>query len=115
MLARSASITAVSGSARTNGWNIAGKRSAEKKTPEKIHMGSMTKFIRPDAPSIVLTRDAMSSPTALNESAATRHNKASSQMRPLTGTPKTTAANPTSAATSTYKNVKRDSRYDSRY
>ena len=53
MVARRASFTAVSGRAWMNGWSASGNRDAEKKTPEKIHIGSMTRFINPDTPSTV--------------------------------------------------------------
>ena len=47
MLARRASFSAVSGRALIRGWIAVGKRSYEKKTPEKIHMGIMTRLMRP--------------------------------------------------------------------
>ena len=45
-----------------NGWTAAGNRSDEKKTPEKSHIGSMTRFIRPLTVSVVLARLATSRP-----------------------------------------------------
>jgi hypothetical protein len=54
--ARSASLSAVSGKAFTNGWIALGKRSDEKNTPEKTNIGSITRFIRPEAVSIFFAR-----------------------------------------------------------
>ena len=45
-----------------NGWTASGNRSAEKKTPEKSHIGSMTRFIRPLTVSVVVARLAISRP-----------------------------------------------------
>src|SRR6516225_11799163 len=56
MLARNASFSAVKGSALMNGWITAGKRSYEKNTPEKIHIGIMTAFINPLMLSIFCAR-----------------------------------------------------------
>ena len=56
-VARKASTTAVRGKAWMNGWIDSGNREAEKNTPEKIHIGSITRFISPDAPSMVCTRE----------------------------------------------------------
>ena len=53
MLARSASIVAVSGSALMTGSTASGKRDDEKNTPETIHIGIMTRFVMPDTASIV--------------------------------------------------------------
>ena len=50
-----------------NGCTTSGKRCAEKNTPERIHIGSWTRFIRPDTASIVRALDAISSPRALND------------------------------------------------
>ena len=49
----------------------AGKRSVEKKIPEKIHIGTMTRFMMPETPSIVVGRAAASRPSPLNDSAPT--------------------------------------------
>ena len=45
-----------------NGWMPAGNRSDEKKTPERSHIGSMTRFISPLTVSVVLARLATSRP-----------------------------------------------------
>src|SRR5829696_945463 len=66
MFARSASTTAVRGRAWIKGWSVSGKRDAEKKTPDKIHIGSITRFISPEAPSMVWAREDTSSPTDVN-------------------------------------------------
>src|SRR6185369_9495000 len=59
MTPRSPSTTAVSGSACTNGCTTAGKFDDEKNTPDATHIGTITRFIHPDAPSMVLARAAM--------------------------------------------------------
>ena len=46
-----------------NGCAASGKRSDEKKMPESIHIGSITRFIRPETASIVLARLATNSPS----------------------------------------------------
>ena len=68
MCARSASITAVSGSALIIGCTASGKRCAEKNTPDSTHIGTCTRFIRFDTASIVRARLAISRPSALNDS-----------------------------------------------
>ena len=60
--ARKASITGVNGNSLITGWTISGKRSYEKKMPLRVHIGSMTRFISPDAVSIVLAREATRNP-----------------------------------------------------
>src|SRR3954468_8628667 len=57
IVARNASLVAVSGSALMNGWNAFGKFSDEKNTPESTHIGTIAAFIKPDAPSMVWARD----------------------------------------------------------
>ena len=52
MTARSASLSAVRGSARTSGCSASGKRSAEKKIPEQMNIGIMTTFMSPVTVSI---------------------------------------------------------------
>src|SRR5271155_5703823 len=61
--ARSASLSAVSGNALMKGWAIAGNLWYEKNTPEKIHIGIMTRLIRPETLSIFCARQAVSRPT----------------------------------------------------
>src|SRR5262249_54231944 len=60
--ARRASLSAVSGSARTTGWIASGKREAEKNTPERTNIGSITRFIRPETVSILRARLATRRP-----------------------------------------------------
>ena len=59
---RRVELSAVSGRALMNGCSSCGKRSDEKNVPDNSHIGSMTKFIKPDTPSIVVGRAAMSNP-----------------------------------------------------
>lgn len=47
----------------------AGNRSAEKKTPENIHIGNITRFIRPLTVSVVCARDPTSRPIPAKASA----------------------------------------------
>jgi hypothetical protein len=60
----------------------AGKRDAEKKTPDKIHMGSMTRFMRPEVASMVRAREETSRPSAEKESEASTQRTASCQSDP---------------------------------
>ena len=71
MTARRALRSWVSGRAWMNGWTASGNRSAEKKRPEKIHIGSMTRFIRPLTVSVVWARLAISRPIPANARAPT--------------------------------------------
>ena len=64
----------------------AGNFCDEKNTPEAIHIGIITTFIRPEAASMVRAREASSSPKALKESEARRHTTARSKSEPRTGT-----------------------------
>src|SRR2546422_1345861 len=64
MTARRASFSAVSGSAFTNGCIASGKRAYEKKVPDRIHIGSITRFISPETASMVRDRKS----TRLNSS-----------------------------------------------
>ena len=81
MTPRSASLSAVSGSACTNGWIVAGKRSVEKKMPEKIHIGTIARFMRPDTPSMVRGRAATSSPRPLKARAPRSDNRREEKQR----------------------------------
>ena len=86
MLARRASITAVSGSALITGCITLGNRCAEKKTPEPIHMGNMTAFISPDAASMVCARAAINNPMEQKHNELRTHNSATPPSEPRTGT-----------------------------
>src|SRR5262245_16482265 len=66
--ARRASFRAVSGSALIAGCKKSGNLAYEKKVPDSSHIGSMTRFIIPETPSIVLGRDATSNPTPAKDS-----------------------------------------------
>src|SRR5262249_3225536 len=82
MTARRALLSAVRGSAWMNGCAAFGKRSAEKKTPEKSHIGTMTRFIRPLAASRVRARAATSRPMPPKQRAPTIVSSASSAIEP---------------------------------
>ena len=58
-------------SAWMNGCAAAGNRSAEKNTPEKSHIGSITRFIRPLTVSVVDARLAIRSPIPADARATT--------------------------------------------
>src|ERR1035441_1034333 len=92
-----------------------GKREAEKNTPERIHMGSMTRFIRPEAASMVRAREATSSPSAEKASEVSTHRNPSSHNDPLNGTPKATRAKPKKTPTSMTSMINRESRNEARY
>ena len=62
MTARSASFSAVSGKAWIKGWAMSGNRSDEKNTPESSHIGSITRFIKPETASVVFARLATNKP-----------------------------------------------------
>src|SRR5215213_6015411 len=86
MCPRSASLTAVSGSARITGCTTAGNRCAEKNTPDRIHIGTCTRLTRPETASIVRGRAASSRPIALNASDAITQMTIRSTMPPRPGT-----------------------------
>ena len=86
----------------------------EKNTPETIHIGIITEFIRPDAASMVRAREAISNPRALNDIEASTQSNTRSTMEPRTGTPNTTAPNPSTTPTSTTSIKSRESRNDSK-
>src|SRR5690349_13399991 len=94
MLARKASFVAVSGSALMNGCTACGKFSDEKNTPDNTHIGSIDRFIKPDTPSIVLDRDAMSNPRPPNASALTMMIVAIDTHEPRIGTSNNTIEKP---------------------
>src|ERR1700741_1300031 len=94
---------------------MAGKRLAEKKTPERIHIGSMTTFMRPGTPSVVGARHATSKPRPENDREFSTQRNASPNIDPRNGTPKTSHAKPRKATTSTTSITSRDSRKDIRY
>ena len=96
----SASITAVSGSAWMNGCATCGKLLDEKNTPENTHIGSITRFMRPDAPSTVRARDATSNPIPPNASDDSTQIAMSCANDPRSGTPNTSVPKPSNVATS---------------
>src|ERR1035437_11121778 len=108
-------MAAVKGRARTADWITAGKREAEKKTPERIHIGSITRFINPEAASIVLARDDTRRPRAEKASEVRTHRNPSCHSDPRKGTPNTSLANPRNMATSMTSIANRDNRNAARY
>src|SRR6202022_490419 len=115
MLARSASFRAVSGSSLMKGCTALGKLADEKKTPEKIHIGSMMKFMIPDTASVVRARDAVRSPKPPKETAPRRAIKNSVTSEPRSGTPNAQCPKPSRGATSRIRNTSREHKNDSRY
>src|SRR6185312_10618004 len=115
MLARSASFAAVSGSALMNGWTACGKFSDEKNTPDSTHIGSIERFIKPDTPSIVFDRDAISSPRPPNASALSTMSPAIENREPRIGTPKNNTAKPSRTPASIVNITNREMTYDARY
>ena len=114
MTARSASLSAVSGRAFTNGCTASGKRAYEKNVPERIHIGSITRFISPDTASIVRARLATSIPSPANDSAPSTVTSASDPSDPRTPTRNISQPKPTSAAISRKRNSRRDKTKDVR-
>src|SRR3954469_14438572 len=115
MLARRASFTAVSGSILMNGCTTFGKLDDEKKTPEKIHIGSMMKFMIPETASVVRAREAVSRPNPPNEIAPSRQMSNNVPTDPRNGTPKAQCPNPTSVNTSRIRNTSREHMNERRY
>src|SRR6185295_7358931 len=97
-----------------NGCSSCGNLSDEKNVPDSNHIGSMMKFIKPDTPSIVVGRAAMSIPIAENVKPPSNVIRETLSHEPRTVNPKTNHANTTTAATSGTKNSKRDSMNDSK-
>ena len=79
----------MSGSAWMKGWIAAGKRSVEKKIPENTHIGTITRFITPETPSIVRGRAAVSRPRPVKASAPSSDTATSAMSEPRIGTPST--------------------------
>src|SRR5215208_2816682 len=94
---------------------VSGNREAEKKTPEKIHIGSMARFISPEAPSIVWAREAISNPREAKASEDRRQIRMRRGIEPRTGTPKASTANPNNSPTSMNRRVSRDRANEARY
>src|SRR5436309_2405433 len=108
MTARRASFSAVSGSAFTNGCIASGKRAYEKKVPDRIHIGSITRFISPETASMVRARLATSMPSPANARAPSTVMNATALNEPRTPTWNIHQPKPTSAATSRNRNTSRD-------
>ena len=68
-----------------NGWAASGNRSDEKKTPEKSHIGSMTRFISPLTVSVVVARQATSRPMPAKARAPTMSIRMTSARLPRIG------------------------------
>ena len=107
MTARSASLSAVSGNSLMAGCIASGNRDEEKKTPEQIHIGTITTFIRPETPSTVLGRLATSSPSPAKVAAPSSTTSATAVNEPRTGTPKTSQANTSTDTTSSVRKTSR--------
>src|SRR6267154_905062 len=86
MTARSASFRSVSGSAFTTGIIASGKRAYEKNVPDRIHIGSITRFISPDTASMVRARLATSMPSPANDRAPSTVMNATAANEPRTPT-----------------------------
>src|SRR2546429_4833528 len=108
------SLSAVSGRALTNGCITSGNRAYEKNVPDSIHIGSITRFMSPETASMVRARLATSMPSPLNDRAPSTVMNVSAPTEPRTPTSNIHHANPTSAATSTNRNARRDSTNDSK-
>jgi hypothetical protein len=65
-----------------NGCIASGKFVDAKNTPDSTHIGSITRFIKPDTASIVFARLATSRPSPPNDSAPRIANTASAQSGP---------------------------------
>src|ERR1700733_12097788 len=94
---------------------IAGKRVAEKKIPERIHMGSMTRFISPETASMVWARDETRRQRVEKASDVRKQTKSSSQSEPWNGPPKATRANERKTPTSIISMAMREMRNEARY
>src|SRR5687767_129593 len=97
-----------------NGCSTWGKRSDEKNVPDSNHIGSMTKFIKPETPSIVVGRAAMSSPIPEKVNPPNTVTKARLSHDPRTVKPKASHAKTITAATSSTRNTRRESTNDNR-
>ena len=73
------------GNAWTIGWMALGKRSDEKKTPEKIHIGNMTRFIKPLTVSVDVARLPTNKPIPANASAPRTSSQITSNRLPRIG------------------------------
>ena len=71
------------------GCRKSGNLCEEKNTPDKIHIGIMIRFIRPEAASMVCARDAINKPIAQKHSDPNTHKTMSASAEPRTGTPNT--------------------------
>src|SRR5450759_5490296 len=92
-----------------------GKFADDKNTPEKIHIGSMMKFMIPDTASVVRARDAVSRPRPPKETAASRQIRNSVASEPRSGTPNAQCPKPTRVTTSRIRKTSREHRYERRY
>ena len=92
--ARSASLSAVRGSARSAGCTACGKRSTEKKTPEATNIGRVTRFMRPLTVSIFRARQPTARPRPAKHIEPRRATAITAASEPRTGTPRASAAKP---------------------
>ena len=77
-------------------------------------MGTMVMFIRPDAASMVRTRDAIKSPPALKASVASTQVPTRAMKGPRRGMPNTKTPNASGTPTSTGSRIIRQSKNDSK-
>jgi hypothetical protein len=82
--------------------------------PEKIHIGSITRFIKPLTVSVFLARLAIKRPIPAKDRAPTISTTAISQRWPRIGMPNLKTPRASSTATSGIRNVNRASRMASR-
>ena len=114
MTRRSAPANWVSGRAWMNGWAESGNRSDEKKTPEKSHCGSMTRFISPLTASVVVVRQATSRPMPAKARAPTTSTRMTSPRFPRIGIWNTRVPSSRSTVRSGIRKVSRAPRRASR-
>ena len=112
--ARSTLLSAVNGRALMNGCRTCGNLSDEKNVPDSNHIGSMIKFIKPETPSIVVGRAATSNPIPEKVKPPSTVIKERLSHDPRTVKPKTSHAKTMTAATSSTRNIRRESMNDSR-
>src|SRR5207245_5086797 len=85
--ARTESFSAVSGSARRNGWKKPGNRAVEKKTPDPMNIGSMTRLMSPLTVCVFCARAATRRPRPANATAPSSESATSRTSEPATPTP----------------------------
>src|SRR5262245_55723492 len=97
-------LRAVRGRALMKGWKTSGNLEAEKNVQERSHIGSITRFMRPETPSMVLGLAETNSPRPAKDIAPTSATRTRSKNEPCTETPNTSHPNVMTAATSITRN-----------